>query len=114
MGFKKGNQLGKKNKGTLGIKKRAANHVAEQLISLTPTYNECLKMQMDGTELPDATKEGMDRFEKMYEYAQPKLARQEVSGINGGAIEQKLIFSDEQAGNITTAARKLSERSGEK
>jgi hypothetical protein len=113
-GFQKGNTEGKKTKGRVGIRKKMYKEVSEQLIALSPTYNECLSRQINGEPLPEPTKEGMDRFEKMYEFARPKLARQEVSGLGGAAIEHKLNFDDEQLSNISAAAAALSSRLGKK
>ena len=105
MPFVKGNQLGKKNKGKLGIRKRACNEVSEQLISLSPRYNELLEGQMNGHDISKPEKEGMDRFEKMYEFARPKLARSEITGKDGGDIN--LNINDEQAQRLSKRAEKF-------
>ena len=114
MPFKKGNKLGEKGKGKTGMRKKMFNEVSEQLISLSPVYNELLENEMQGMELTDAHKDGMNRFERMYEYARPKLARQEISGLNGGPLEHQVTLDNEQATNLATAAAILAKRSGEK
>ena len=105
MPFAQGNQLGKKNKGKLGIRKRACNEVSEQLVSLSPRYNELLDAQMHGVEIKKPQKEGMDRFEKMYEFARPKLARSEITGKNGGDIN--VSVTSEQAKRLAERVARL-------
>jgi hypothetical protein len=77
MPFKKGNKLGEKGKGKTGMRKKMYNEVSEQLIALSPQYNSLLCDQMEGREVNKEQKEGMDRFEKMYVFAKPKLANVE-------------------------------------
>lgn len=113
-GFQKGNTEGAKTKGRVGIRKKMYKEVSENLIALSPIYNECLNRQMDGEELPEPTKEGMNRFEKMYEFARPKLARKEISGPDGGPVEHQLTLDNEQASNLSAAAAALASRTRSK
>lgn len=87
MGFQKGNKLASKKKGMKYAPTRYTKEVGEQLVSLSPQYNECLVRMMAGEDLPKPVKEAMDRFEKMYEFARPKLQRTESS------VDQKVTFT---------------------
>lgn len=71
------------------------NEVAEQIISLSPAYNEKLMCLNEGIKLDAPQKEFMDRFERMYEFARPKLARKEVVGEGGGPVAHSVKISFE-------------------
>ena len=75
MGFSKGNKLGVANGERKGIRRKMFVEVSEQIIALSPQYNELLQKQVDGEILNEHQREGMDRFERMFEFARPKLAR---------------------------------------
>ena len=64
--------------GKIGARMKMYKEVSEQLIALSPEYNELLSLQLKGQEFNDAQREAMDRFERMYEFARPKLARTEL------------------------------------
>lgn len=66
------------------------NEVSDQLIALSPDYNDALLLLRDGQELPEPTIDFMNRFERMFEFARPKLARQIVSGDKDNPIQHKV------------------------
>lgn len=87
MPFQKGNQLAKKGSGRIGVRKKMFTEVSEQLIALSPQYNELLSIQMEGMEIKKSQKEAMDRFERMFEFARPKLSRAETK------VDQNVTFT---------------------
>lgn len=113
-GFQKGNKLAKANAGRMGPRKKMFAEVSDQLISLSPTYNEKLVAMSDGQKLSDPEREFMDRFEKMFEFARPKLARSVVVGDKENPLEVTFNLSPEQFTVIAAAASRISGDTGAK
>ena len=91
-GFQPGNKEQKKKIGMKYAPTKYRKEVGEQLVSMSPYYNECMESLRKGNgKLNAEQKEFMDRFEKMFEFARPKLARTELTGAGGEAISFQLI-----------------------
>lgn len=84
MAAPKGNKYACVQKGKPKERTRQIVEVAEQLISLSPLYNELLSAGFAGQKPDAAQREAMDRFERMFEFARPKLARKEIDVTSGG------------------------------
>lgn len=62
----------------------------------------------------DSPEKKLDFMLKFSEYFVPKLQRIETTGPEGGPIEHKLTFDNEQASNLSAAAAALASRARSK
>jgi hypothetical protein len=111
MPFKKGNQLWKQ-----GIKAKEANK--DRLTEFfgvvanggVAKYGEKLGELAEGAELTKSELEFMDRFEKLFEYIRPKLARTEHTGEGGGPIQiTPMIYGKQDSSAVQVHAEELSD-----
>jgi len=88
MPFKKRNQLWVKSHKSRGNNKEGLNKFFEIVAQGgVETYGEKLSELASGAELSKSELEFMDRFERLFEYVRPKLARTEHTGEGGGPMQ---------------------------
>ena len=96
MPFQKGTQAWRKG---LLVKRENQNRVSEFIGAIVDghfeDYVDKLEELHQKKDLTKAEHEFMDRFERLFEYAAPKLALKEVTGEGGGPLQVSLIqFKD--------------------
>lgn len=85
MPFEKGNKLGRKaTKSRMENKQRLFEFLASGGARM---YQEKLDKLANGEGITKEEEQFMDRSERLYEYVFPKLARTEMTGKDGGAVE---------------------------
>ena len=92
MPFQKGNKLGSMNKGKKSVKTQQWENIVGWLAGKGgEAFLEKLHTLSVGAEMTREEKEFIGHYKDLLEYHQPKLSRQELGGIGGGAIQLNTV-----------------------
>ena len=84
----KGRPVGAKAKVTLAAK--------QAIVAFIDGNSTRIQEWVDEVHQENGAKDALNAYIALLEFAVPKLGRQEISGLNGGAIEHKVTTSDKE------------------